>query len=227
MNILLVEDEERVATFIRRGLRGEGMTVEHAPDAEQALVLLAEGTYDIAIFDVMLPGLSGIDLCRRIRAQGYHLPVLMLSALDGTDERIAGLDVGADDYLTKPFEFDELIARITALTRRASLYSQANPAEAAKGAGRLRFDKASLQVFVDDVAIEVSGKERDLLAYFLGNAGKVLSRERILNAVWGADEDPLTNIVDVYVGRIRKKIDPYGKSLATVRSVGYRYDPPE
>ena len=138
----------------------------------------------------------------------------------------SGLRSGADDYLTKPFEFDELIARLSALVRRASLYSGAET-QNAETKCPLRFDKSSLRIYVDEAAIEMSGKERDLLAYFLGNEGKVLSRERILNAVWGADEDPLTNIVDVYVGRIRKKIEPYSTSLATVRSVGYRFDRPE
>lgn len=227
MRVLLVEDEEKVASFVRKGLRGEGWSVEHVLDGESGLEFISNAEFDVIVLDVMLPGISGFDTCRKLRARGNMTPVLMLSALDETDERVSGLEVGADDYLTKPFAFDELIARVSALSRRAGLYSgkdKTTCSDAAKPT--IYFDRASLQIFVDGNPIEMSVKERELMVYLLGNVGKVVSRERILNAIWGVGEDPLTNIVDVYIGRARKKISPYEKSITTVRSVGYRFDMP-
>lgn len=219
MNLLLVEDEARVADFLRRGLKAEGWTVEHAPDGETALQAMAGGHFDVVLLDLMLPGISGQDVCRRLRAQGDRTPILMLTALDGTEACVAGLRMGADDYLTKPFDFEELLARIEALHRRGA--SAGNSAPPDDG---IRFDAEGLRIFVDGTEVDLSVKERDLMVLFLANPDRALSRERILNAVWGIQEDPLTNVVDVYVGRLRRKIAPYGGRIATLRGAGYRYD---
>lgn len=221
MNILLVEDEARVADFIRRGLAAEGWSIDHAADGEDALEHAASNTYDVILLDLMLPGIQGQDVCRKLRARKSKTPILMLTALDSPEERVEGLKIGADDYLPKPFDFDELIARVEALHRRATGYaSDLNDTVLTSGA--LSFDKSSLQVMVDGKEIELSKKERDLLLLFLTNSGRVLSRERILNAVWGLNADPLTNVVDVYVGRLRRKIGAEGERIVTLRNVGYR-----
>lgn len=222
MNVLLVEDEERVADFIRRGVKSEGWLVEYAPDGETALEYLRDRMFDVVILDIMLPGISGREVCQRMRARKDYTPVLMLTALDATDERVAGLRMGADDYLPKPFDFEELLARLTALRRRATQFNEEETDNRLSYAG-LSFDRGALTLTVDGNEIELSAKERDLIALFLTNQNKVLSRERILNSVWSTQEDPLTNVVDVYIGRLRKKIGPYGSLIATVRGAGYRF----
>ena len=221
MNILLVEDEARVADFIRRGLSAEGWAVDHAADGEDALEHAASNSYDVILLDLMLPGIQGQDVCRKLRARKSKTPILMLTALDSPEEKVDGLKMGADDYLAKPFDFDELIARVEALYRRATGYTS-DAGEAILTSGSLTFDRSSLQVTVDGIEIELSKKERDLLLLFLTNNGRVLSRERILNSVWGLNADPLTNVVDVYVGRLRRKIGAEGERIVTLRNVGYR-----
>lgn len=222
MNILLVEDEARVADFVRRGLRAEGWNVEHVGSGEAALEACVVPIHDAIVLDLMLPGMSGQDVCRLLRARGNVTPVLMLTALDTAEERVEGLRLGADDYLPKPFDFDELIARIHALVRRDRDYRTA-PAERDLRHDGVVIDTESLIVRIDDTPIDLTCKERELLTLFLGNVGKALSRERILGAVWGLSEDPLTNVVDVYISRLRKKLGPYGGQLVTVRGSGYRY----
>ncbi len=221
MNILLVEDETRVADFIRRGLAAEGWSVDHAFDGEVALELAAQNSYDVILLDLMLPGIQGQDVCRKLRARKTKTPIMMLTALDSPVEKVDGLKVGADDYLTKPFDFDELVARIEALHRRANGYA-ANIGDTIISSGTVSFDRLSLEVKVGEESIELSKKERDLLLMFLTNIGRVLSRERILNTVWGLNEDPLTNVVDVYVGRLRRKLGSEGERILTLRHVGYR-----
>ena len=221
MNILLVEDETRVADFIRRGLAAEGWSIDHATNGEDALEYAASNAYDIILLDLMLPGIQGQDVCRKLRARKSKTPILMLTALDSPEERTEGLKIGADDYLPKPFDFDELIARMEALHRRATNYA-ADPGNMLINSGALTFDKSSLQVMVHGEEVELSKKERDLLLLLLTNTGRVLSRERILNAVWGLNADPLTNVVDVYVGRLRRKIGTEGERIVTLRNVGYR-----
>ncbi len=221
MNILLVEDETRVADFIRRGLSAEGWSVDHAADGEDALEHAASNTYDVILLDLMLPGIQGQDVCRKLRARKSTTPILMLTALDSPEEKVEGLKMGADDYLPKPFDFEELIARVEALHRRATGY-RADAKDTVITSGALTFDRASLQVSVGDTEIDLSKKERDLLLLFLTNSGRVLSRERILNSVWGLNADPLTNVVDVYVGRLRRKIGTEGERIVTLRNVGYR-----
>ena len=219
MNILLIEDEARVADFIRRGLSAEGWNVDHASDGEIGLEYAQSTMYNVILLDLMLPGLQGQDVCRKLRARGNTTPILMLTALDALDEKVEGLRMGADDYLPKPFDFDELVARTEALNRRATGYQRST---SVVSVGSITFDKESMLVTVAGVEITLSKKERDLLALFMSNVGRVLSRERILNSVWGMNEDPLTNVVDVYVGRIRRKIGEEGERIVTLRNVGYR-----
>lgn len=222
MNLLLVEDENRVADFIRRGLKAEGWMVEHAGDGETALELLRQHSFDVIVLDLVLPGISGQDVCQRLRARRILTPVLMLTALDATDERIAGLRIGADDYLPKPFSFEELVARLDALHRRAHDFAVEATGDLLCHNG-IVFNRSSLLLTVDGTEVELSAKERELVTLLLSNEKKVLSRERILSAVWSAQEDPLTNVVDVYIARLRKKLAPYGHLIATVRGAGYRF----
>lgn len=221
MNILLVEDETRVADFIRRGLAAEGWAVDHVANGEDALEQAASNSYDVILLDLMLPGIQGQDVCRKLRARKSKAPILMLTALDSPEEKVEGLRMGADDYLAKPFDFDELIARVEALHRRATGYA-ADANDSLITNGLLSFDRSSLQVTVAGKEVDLSKKERDLLLLFLTNSGRVLSRERILNSVWGLNADPLTNVVDVYVGRLRRKIGSEGERIITLRNVGYR-----
>jgi len=222
VNILLVEDERRIADFIQRGLKAEGYTVILAPDGESAMGMLANDDFDLVVLDLMLPGASGLDVCRQMRARQDFTPVLMLSALDRTDDRISGLQLGADDYLVKPFDFDELVARIQALLRR-SRGTMANERDRhVLRLGGVAFDSRSLEVTYLGQRITLTDKERQILHLLLVGPDRIHSRERIINAVWGSTEDPLTNIVDVYVARLRKKLGAAGKAIETVRGVGYR-----
>lgn len=221
MNILLVEDETRVADFIRRGLAAEGWSVDHVADGEDALEQASASAYDIILLDLMLPGIQGQTVCRKLRARKSKTPILMLTALDSPEEKVEGLKIGADDYLPKPFDFDELIARIEALHRRANGYA-ADLDDNVITCGTLSFDRSSLQVTVAGTELQLSKKERDLLLLFLTSRGRALSRERILNTVWGLNADPLTNVVDVYVSRLRRKIGAEGEKIVTVRNIGYR-----
>lgn len=221
MNILLVEDEAQVADFIQRGLQAEAWVVSHAADGETALDMIKDAAFDVVVLDLMLPGISGQDVCRKMRARRNFTPVLMLTALDAADERVEGLRLGADDYLAKPFDFDELVARIHALDRRTNGFGKADD-DGVLSCGELRFDTQSLLVFVAEQPVELTAKERDILKLLLLNVNRVITRERILNAVWRAQEDPLTNVVDVYIGRLRKKLRDSGNLIQTVRGSGYR-----
>ena len=222
MNILVVEDEVRVADFIQRGLRAEGWFVSVAADGEAALSLAATEQFDVILLDLMLPGISGQEVCRRLRVRKVLTPILMLTALDAVDDRVAGLRVGADDYLTKPFDFGELVARVEALARRADGFRNARAAPDRLVLGALSLDDDTLEVRCGPRLVELTRKERDILKLFLSHPGKVLSRERILSSVWKTTADPLTNVVDVYIGRLRKKLGPCGEALQTVRGIGYR-----
>lgn len=222
MNILLIEDELRVADFVRRGLKAEGWVVEHASNGEAGLEIMQDRDFDVIILDLMLPGISGQQVCQKIRARSNTTPVLMLTALDSTDERVAGLRLGADDYLPKPFDFDELIARIEALHRRVIGYASDDNDGKLQHEG-LVYDSAAMVLTVDGVIVDLSAKERELIAILMASKNRALSRERILNSVWGTHEDPMTNVVDVYIGRLRKKLGPYGGLITTVRGAGYRF----
>ncbi len=224
MYILMVEDEPRVADFVRRGLRAEGWIIDHAANAEDAMSLLRDAAYDIVLLDMMLPGMSGEALCRHLRASRNNVPILMLSALGSTEDRVNGLRVGADDYLPKPFDFDELIARIESLHRRMTRSTTPEPDRVLR-VGPLSFDAASMRLMLDETELDLSTKERDVLVLLMRNAGRVCARERLLNAVWGLEADPLTNVVDVTVSRIRRKMPRAADMISTIRNYGYRLEP--
>jgi DNA-binding response OmpR family regulator len=222
MRVLVVEDEPRLADFMLRALRAEGWTVTHAADGAEALRLGRDGGFDVIVLDVMLPGPSGRDVCRALRDEGVATRILMLTALADLDDRVAGLRLGADDYLGKPFALDELLARIEALGRRSA--GSAGGPEALT-CGALRFDPVSLDVSVEGVAVVLTARERDMLRLLMTSPGRAFSRERILNSLWSAHEDPMTNIIDVYVARLRRKLGDAGDMIETVRGVGYRLRP--
>jgi DNA-binding response OmpR family regulator len=228
VNILIVEDEARIADFLRRGLAAEGWSVSHAQDGEIALELLQAGGFDVMVLDVMLPGISGIDVCRWMRVRNDVTPVLMLTAMGDVDHRVEGLRAGADDYLPKPFDFDELVARLVALNRRSR--RQADPSAAAESSvlrwGALVYDLGARRVEVAGRPVELTKREREVLLVFLRNPNRLISRERLLNSIWGVSEDPLTNVVDVHVARLRKKLGDVGAALRTLRGEGYILDCP-
>lgn len=221
--LLIVEDDARVADFLLRGLRAEGYTPTAVGSAEDALPLLRQGGFELALFDVMLPGQSGMELCQQIRAECLALPVLMLTAMGSVQERVAGLRCGADDYLTKPFAFDELLARVEALLRRPPQWVE-RASELV--VGDLVFDRRRMEVRRGGVQLALTAKELALLELLMDAPGRLFSRERILSNVWGLDSDPLTNVVDVYIRRLRAKLDTAGQisRITTVRGLGYRLD---
>ena len=219
MRVLVVEDEVKMAALIRRGLQEEGMAVDVATRGEDALWRAGSAPYDAIVLDVMLPGIDGFETCRRLRDDGVWSPVLMLTARDAVEDRVAGLDGGADDYLTKPFSFAELLARIRALARRGPVEHPA-----VLEVGDLRLDPATHQVWRGESEISLSAKEFSLLEAFMRRAGQVLSRLQLLEHAWDYDYENRSNVVDVYVRYLRRKIDePFGRnSIETVRGAGYR-----
>jgi two-component system, OmpR family, response regulator len=219
MRVLVVEDEVKMAALLRRGLVEEGLSADVARSGEDALWMAAATEYDAIVLDVMLPGTDGFEVCRRLREAGRWAPVLMLTARDAVEDRVQGLDAGADDYLTKPFSFAELLARLRALARRPPLERPA-----IVEVGDLRLDPATRQVWRDGAEIELSAKEFALLETFMRRPGEVLSRYQLLEHCWDYGYENRSNVVDVYVRYLREKIDrPFGRSsLETVRGAGYR-----
>jgi two-component system OmpR family response regulator len=219
MRILVVEDELKMASLIRRGLVEEGHATDVTPSGEDAVWMAEAHPYDVVVLDVMLPGLSGFETCRRLRNAGVWTPVLMLTARDAVDDRVAGLDAGADDYLTKPFSFAELLARLRALARRGGVE---RPAQLA--VGDLVLDPATRRAWRGDTEIHLSPKEFALLEAFMRRPGQVLSRLQLLEHAWDFAYENRSNVVDVYVRYLREKIDrSFGTdSIETVRGVGYR-----
>jgi two-component system OmpR family response regulator len=219
MRILIVEDEAKMAGLLRRGLTEEGHAVDVAHTGDEALWMAEAVDYDAIVLDLMLPGVDGIEVCRRWRAGGVTAPVLMLTARDAVEDRVAGLDAGADDYLPKPFSFAELLARLRALVRRGA--TQRSPV---LEVGDLRLDPATRQVWRGDTEIHLSGKEYALLETFMRRPGEVLSRFQLLEHAWDDAYENRSNVVDVYIRYLRDRIDrPFGRStLQTVRGAGYR-----
>lgn len=218
MRILLVEDDPRIASFIRRGLEEEGHAVDVAGDGDEGLNLGQVNPYDLVVLDIMLPRLNGIDVCRRLREYGNSTPILMLTARDSTEDVVAGLDAGADDYLSKPFAFAVLLARLRALQRRQSLDKRP-----VRHVADLELDPTSRQVHRGDQLIELSNREYALLEYLLERPGRVVTRAMIGERCWDMSFDTESNVIDVYVGYLRRKIDVPGKPklIHTVRGVGY------
>ncbi|MGZ5315947.1 MAG: response regulator transcription factor [Solirubrobacterales bacterium] len=219
MRVLVVEDEVKMAALLRRGLQEEGMVVDVAARGEDALWMAGSTGFDAIVLDVMLPGIDGFETCRRLRDDGVWAPVLMLTARDAVADRVAGLDGGADDYLTKPFSFAELSARLRALGRRGPVERPA-----LLEAGGLRLDPSTRQVWRGDDEIALSAKEFSLLEAFMRRPGEVLSRYQLLEHAWDYDYENRSNVVDVYVRYLRQKIDrPFGTdTIETVRGAGYR-----
>jgi two-component system, OmpR family, response regulator len=219
MRVLLVEDKVKLAAILARGLRKEGLSADVATTGEEALWMAASTPYDAMILDVMLPGIDGFETCRRLRADEVWAPVLMLTARESIDDRVAGLDSGADDYLTKPFSLRELLARLRALIRRGAAVRPT-----VLTVGDLRLDPASRRVWRGDQEIVLSRKEFALLEALMRRSGQVLSRLDLLEAAWDQSYENRSNIVDAYVRRLRGKIDrPFrADTLETVRGAGYR-----
>jgi two-component system OmpR family response regulator len=224
MRVLVVEDEVRLALLLKRGLEEEGYAVDASGDGAEALWHATETEYDAIVLDIMLPGIDGLEVTRRLRAASRWTPVLLLTARDTIDDRVVGLDAGADDYLVKPFSFAELAARVRALVRRGRV--ERPPV---LEVGDLRLDPARRRAWRAEVELDLSPKEFALLELFLSHAGEVLTRTRILEHVWDFAYDPASNVVDQYVGYLRRKIDrPFGRDdLETVRGAGYRLREPK
>jgi two-component system OmpR family response regulator len=219
VRILVVEDERKLADLLARGLREEGHAADVATEGEQALWMAQAAPFDAIVLDVMLPGIDGFEVCRRLRASDVWAPVLMLTARDAVEDRVTGLDAGADDYLMKPFAFDELLARLRALTRRA-------PTERPTMVeiGELRLDPAAHRAWRAEVELDLSAKEFALLELFMRNPGVVLSRDQMLDGAWDMSYERRSNIIDVYIRYLRGKIGR--ASIETVRGRGYRLRDP-
>jgi two-component system OmpR family response regulator len=219
MNVLVVEDEVKMAALIRRGLKEQGLNADVAATGEDAVGMARTSSYDAIILDVILPGIDGFETCRQLRREGIWAPVLMLTARGALEDRVAGLDGGADDYLTKPFSFAELLARLRALVRRG----QAERPSIVE-VGELRLDPATHQVWRGEAEIDLSAKEFVLLETFMRSPGHVLTRTQLLDQAWEYDFEHRSNVIEVYVRYLRRKIDaPFGvKSIETIRGAGYR-----
>jgi two-component system, OmpR family, response regulator len=223
MRVLIVEDEIKMASLIRRGLREEGLAADVAIKGEDALWMAGSTEYDVIVLDVMLPGIDGFETCRRLRGDGVWAPVLMLTARDSIEDRVAGLDGGADDYLSKPFSFAELLARLRALARRGAV---ARPSVLT--VGDLRLDPATRRVWRDESEIFLSAKEFAIFETFMRRPGEVLSRHQLLEHAWDYEYENRSNVIEVYVRYLREKVDrPFDKqSIETVRGAGYRLREP-
>ncbi|HEV3230542.1 MAG TPA: response regulator transcription factor [Solirubrobacteraceae bacterium] len=224
MRVLIVEDKVRLAQLLQRGMRNAGLAADVAHRGEDALWMAGSTAYDAVVLDVMLPGIDGLETCRRLRADGVWAPIVMLTARDAVEDRVAGLDGGADDYVVKPFSFTELLARVRALVRRG-----ASERPAILLAGSLRLDPATHRVWRREVELYLSAKEFAVLEVFMRHPGVVLSRLELLEHAWDAGYENRSNIVDAYVRRLRAKVDrPFGvQTLETVRGAGYRLRPDE
>jgi DNA-binding response OmpR family regulator len=234
MNILLIEDDPRIADFLQRGLRAEGHQVQRSANGLDGLAMVQDAARaarqgdgpTVVVLDLMLPGMNGIEICQTLRAAGVGTPILMLTALSTLEDRVTGLRMGADDYLCKPFEFEELLARLEALARRAQPLQPARPLQLA--VDDLLLDRASMRATRGGQALSLTARELALLELLMSAPGRLFSRERILASVWGHSEDPLTNVVDVYIRRLRSKIDDGHPVplIHTVRGLGYRLEAP-
>lgn len=215
VRVLVVEDERRLADGLRGGLEAEGFAVDVAGDGTEGLWLARENPYDVLVLDIMLPGMSGYQVCATLRAERNWTPILMLTAKDGEWDEVDGLDTGADDYLTKPFSYAVLLARLRALLRRG-----APPRPAVLSAGGLRLDPAARRVWRDDIEVELTAREHTLLEFLMRRAGEVVGKLEIIEHVWDVNFDGDPNIVEVYVRRLRVKCGP--AAIETVRGAGYR-----
>ena len=219
MHVLLVEDDPAISHFLVKGLGEEGHLVDLVEDGAAALERAGDEDYDVILLDLILPGIDGLDVCRRLRGQGIDTPVLVVTARDTVPDRVRGLDVGADDYLVKPFAFDELLARLRALSRRG----RTRQLSAVLRHGPLVVDTVAHAAAVDGRALDLTATEYRLLEFLVRRAGTIVSREQLGEHVWGGDADPFSNVADVYVGYLRRKLAAAGAPplIRTVRGLGY------
>ena len=218
--ILIVEDEQRIASFLAKGLRADGHTTTCVGDGQEGLDLALSGDVDLVVLDIGLPGMDGFEVLDQLRSQGSKVPVIVLTARDSVGDTVSALEGGADDYMPKPFRFAELLARVRLRLRQAGDGSGA-PREDVLEAGGVRLDLRTRRARVGERQVDLSAREFTLAEIFMRNAGQVLSREQLLDHVWGMDFDPGSNVVDVYVGHLRKKFG--AGAITTVRGMGYRF----
>jgi DNA-binding response OmpR family regulator len=218
--ILIIEDEDRIASFVAKGLRAEGHTAVVAADGLSGLDNALADSFDLVVLDIGLPGMDGFTLLERLRAQGSRVPVIVLTARDSVTDTVSALEGGADDYMPKPFRFAELTARIKLRLRQAA--PPEAPGSDTIAAGGIQLDRRTRRARADGRQVDLSAREYALAEMFLSNAGQVLSREQLLDRVWGLDFDPGSNVVDVYVGYLRRKFGP--DTISTVRGMGYRFN---
>lgn len=219
MRVLIIEDEIKIATFMKNGLKQERYEVDLETNGRDGLELAMNTQYDLILLDVMLPGMNGIDILKELRANNYNVPVILISALDSTEDRVNGLDFGADDYISKPFSFDELAARIRAILRRTQKHKSTK-----LHAGEVTLDTVTHLAYRDNKEIELTTKEYSLLMFLMLHKNKVLTRNSITQNVWREDIDKDSNVIDVYIKKLRSKIEKKGTrpTIQSIRSVGYR-----
>lgn len=219
MRVLIIEDEIKIATFMKNGLKQERYEVDLETNGRDGLELAMNTQYDLILLDVMLPGMNGIDILKELRANNYNVPVILISALDSTEDRVNGLDYGADDYISKPFSFDELAARIRAILRRTQKHKSTK-----LHAGEVTLDTVTHLAYRDNKEIELTTKEYSLLMFLMLHKNKVLTRNSITQNVWREDIDKDSNVIDVYIKKLRSKIEKKGTrpTIQSIRSVGYR-----
>ncbi|MEH2201807.1 response regulator transcription factor [Nostoc sp.] len=224
MNVLFVEDEAKIANFVRAGLKEQGFVVDYCDNGDEGYLRALENEYDVLVLDIMVPGKDGLSILKLLRRQGRNAPVILLTARNELDDRLEGLNLGADDYIAKPFFVEELAARIHAVVRR-SVSDRQN----LLCVGAIKLDRITREVTCDRQAIELTSREFNLLEYLMRSPGRVFTRTQILEHVWGYDFNPNTNVVDVCIQRIRKKIDPIDEAvwIESIRGVGYRFRKPE
>jgi len=222
MRVLIVEDDKKIASFVVNGLKQSGFAVDHCANGEDALIMARSVAYDAAVIDIMLPKLDGLTLLQTLRREGVRTPVIILSAKASVDDRVKGLQAGGDDYLTKPFAFSELLARVQALIRRSTQAAEPTRLSVAN----LTLDLLTREVRRGDQKIELQAREFALLEYLMRNVGRVVTKTMILEHIWDYSFDPQTNVVDVLVHRLRSKVDPEHTLIQTMRGVGYAIKAP-
>ncbi|QHG17287.1 response regulator transcription factor [Nostoc sp. ATCC 53789] len=231
MNVLFVEDEAKIANFVRAGLKEQGFVVDYCDNGDEGYLRALENEYDVLILDIMVPGKDGLSILKLLRRQGRNAPVILLTARNELDDRLAGLNLGADDYIAKPFFVEELAARIHAVVRRSvsDVSDGLRLRQNILSVGPIKLDRITREVTCDRQAIELTSREFNLLEYLMRSPGRVFTRTQILEHVWGYDFNPNTNVVDVCIQRIRKKIDHIDELvwIESIRGVGYRFRKPE
>ncbi|MBW4630122.1 MAG: winged helix-turn-helix domain-containing protein [Brasilonema octagenarum HA4186-MV1] len=232
MHILFVEDESRIASFVRAGLKEQGIVVDYCDNGDDGYIRAMENEYDVIVLDIMVPGKDGLFILKHLRREGRNVPVILLTARNELDDRLEGLNLGADDYIAKPFFVEELVARIHAVVRRSISVNGGTPQEYRQNllsVGSLKLDRITREVTCNQQVVELTTREFNLLEYLMRSPGRVFTRMQILEHVWGYDFNPNTNVVDVCIQRIRKKIDPISGTawIESVRGVGYRFSKPE